>query len=94
MAKLELTEEEKKAASFLEWSDKAIAGAVRYTAAKILSDEKGSSSVQFLSLCNCLCCMAAEANSENTTIEIGGLEKSGERLGNWIVNIKKVEGES
>jgi hypothetical protein len=66
-----LTQEEKDAETFLEWSDETLAAAVRETA-RLLKDEKGTKAVWFMAATQVMAHSMAEANAETMKTAVEG----------------------
>lgn len=100
MAKLILTEAEKKAATWAELDDEALGKVVKATMLKIkhikikhTSEEPKK--VVFMAAAIILCSAAAEANADTLKQTIEGLTVKGKPMGNWIVTIRRaVPGEN
>jgi hypothetical protein len=91
MAELVLNEEEKQAVSLLgEWSDEAIAKAVKYCAT-ILGDEKGNQAVMFQTCGQIMCAISNKMNSANTRLKLKGVTENDQRLGDWVVTVTRVK---
>lgn len=94
MAELICTEEEKMAATYLEWDDAALGMAVKHLALTI-NDEFGGEAMRRAA--TALCCLTAQG-SENCaagSIELNGItdiNEDGEKvdLGDWLITIQRV----
>jgi len=89
MADLELTEEEKKAPSYLDWSDETLAKAVRALATNI-ENAMGDVSLGAVAAANVLINLAHKTNGAKITLEQEGCTFKDEQLGDWIVTVRRV----
>jgi len=90
MAKLTLTEEEKEAPTYLDWSDEALGKAVRMSALK-LGDEYGSDSLALMSFAQVLASLADRANADVYTQKLGGVTHKDKPIGDWMIRIVRRE---
>lgn len=95
MAKLELTEQEKAAISWLDMSDDALGKLVRKTCLQLpelmAKDETDMGKIWVTSCGMLLCNMAADANSTKTTFTFSGLSLADKNRGDWQVIIKRTK---
>ena len=95
MAKLELTEQEKAAISWLDMDDDALGKLVRKTCLKLpelmAKDETDMGKIWVTSCGMLMCNMAADANSTKTTFEFNGLSLAGKERGDWQITIKRIK---
>ena len=95
MAKLELTEQEKAAISWLEMSDEAVGMLVRKTClelpALMARDETEMGKIWVTTCAMMLCNFAADANSMKSTFKFEGLTLADKQRGDWQVVIKRVK---
>lgn len=89
MAELILTDEEAAAATYLEWDDEALGKLVRY-ASKMMMDEYGKNGVWIAMAAHVLIDGARDANADTSTIELKGATRSGEPIGDWQVEVKRL----
>lgn len=90
MPELILTDEEKKAASYLEWDDEALGKLVKYTAA-LMKDEHGQSPAFSATCAHMIVNMAREANATECTLTLTGATVKGEPIGDWEVIARRVD---
>lgn len=90
MAKLTLTEEEKKALTFLEWDSESIGEGVKKLAL-IFQDKNGASTMNFTSAAIAIIYECIKADSELTTIELTKAFRGDCELGNWKVTLEKID---
>lgn len=89
MAKLILTDEEKAAPTYIEWSDEAIGRAVKALAAKV-GDKHGQESMYSIMCATMLACQSSRINSTKTVIEQQGVTEADKELGDWRITIERV----
>lgn len=90
MAELILTQEEKYAKSYLDWSDEAIANAVRFCTKTIWkAEEKKALFAQ--AAAQILIAMSYEINATNTKITLEGVTMGDKEYGDWVVTAKRVD---
>lgn len=89
MAKLILTEAEKKAATWEELDDDALGKVVKANMFKLQNWAKEQDRIFFMTAAIILCSMAHEANADTFTQEINNLTSKGKPCGNWKVTIKR-----
>lgn len=89
MAELVITDEERKAATYLDWSDEAIGKACKKVAL-ILQDNSGEKAMRYTGAAVFIIAAAIEAGSEETTIELENATNP-EPLGSWKITLEKVE---
>ena len=89
MAKLILTETEKKAANYLEWSDDALGKAVKKLALGI-ADHKGGDAAAYTACATMLACMAADKNASTATMELLGVTDGEKNVGDWKIVISRI----
>lgn len=88
MAKLILTDEEKAAASFLDWDDDALGKAVK-NIALIFNDDRGEDTLKHLGAAYFMIARCIDLNAEKGKVNIEGLTQDGESLGDWEVEVRK-----
>jgi len=88
MAELILTEGEKKAASYLEWSDEALGKAVKKLAVN-MRDKMGDESAYSISCATFLCCQVAEKGHSKGVFALEGVSDNEAQHGNWTITIEK-----
>lgn len=86
MAELILTDEEKQAASYLDWSDEALGKLVRSIAIDLKTDK---ASINASSLAVLLVGFVAESGSNKASFKLGEVSHKGEVLGDWIIKVEK-----
>ena len=89
MAKLILTEKEKKADTWLELEDETLGKVVKsiMSTMKQASDEQGK--LYLLSAAMILCSTTAEANAEKATYTVEGIKNKTNDFGNWQIIVKR-----
>ena len=87
MAKLILTQEEKDAATYLEWSDEALGKAVKKLALGI-NDHMGDLAATTMACATNLACTAHDANADTLKMELIGVTECDEARGNWKVTVE------
>jgi hypothetical protein len=90
MAELILTEQEKKDASYLDWGDEALGKLVKMIAA-LINDEYGKDAAWHAMAAHLLVDLSRKTNSTDTTLTVRGCTKDGEEIGDWAVNIKRLD---
>lgn len=88
MAKLILTEEEEAAPNYLDWSDEALANAVRELSF-MLKDKYGKDAITMTSIVSLLVSYASDANAEETTFTLEGVSVKDKEYDDWEINIVK-----
>lgn len=88
MAELVLTKEEEAAPSYLDWSDEALANAVRSLAANT-KNKLGDKSLMAVAAANVLIRISHEADSMETTITQEACTSKDEEIGEWVVTVKR-----
>lgn len=89
MAKLILTDEEKKAPSYLDWDNESLGKLVKCTAAK-LQDRYGQEATFITTGAHLILGSAIKTNSEILTQTIDGFTISGEDAGDWEIKITRL----
>ena len=89
MAKLILTKEEKKAATWLELEDETLGKVVKsmMSTIKRASDEQGK--LYLLSAAIMLCTVTAKTNADVANFKVDGLKNKTNDFGNWEVIIRR-----
>lgn len=87
MAELILTQEEKDAATYLEWSDEALGKAVKKLALGI-NDHMGDHATATMACATNLACAAYDANAETLEVKLVGVTECDEARGNWKVTVE------
>lgn len=88
MAELILTEEEKKAKTYLEWDDEALGRMVK-KAAKLISDYRGEDSITMVSAATLLVSSAHKVNSSDSTWTLEGVTVP-EDIGDWEITVRRL----
>lgn len=88
MAKLILTEAEKKAATYLEWDDAALGKAVKKLALSI-RDSRGEDSLAQTACATMLVCKAADMNAQTMKMELSGVTDGEKQVGDWQLIVTK-----
>jgi len=91
MAKLELTEEERKTLTFLEWDSQSIGEGVKKLALNF-QDKHGGSTMNLTSAAIAIIYECVKAGSDCTTIDLQGAFRGDCQLGDWKVTLEKVNG--
>lgn len=89
MAELILTENEKQAASYLDWSDEDLGKLVRSIAVNLKTERE---SIQAASLAILLAGFVAESGSNRAVFSLTKVAHKGKALGNWIITVEKNAG--
>ncbi len=84
MAELILTENEKKASTYLEWSDEAIGKTVKCLALKI-QDMHGDRAAMLSAAAFLLASIAEEMNSDNLEYDLESMT-----VGKWKVAVRRI----
>jgi len=90
MAELILTEAEKEAPTYLDWSDAALGKLVRKTAL-MLEDEYGGKATYTTTIAHILIGFGLKVNATETTITLEGVTEAGENKGDWQVTVKQIK---
>lgn len=93
MAKLILSEKEKKSANYLEWSDEALGKAVKKLALDI-RDRRGEDSLAQTACATLLACAAAVRGEQTTVMTLEGVTDGEIENGNWQIVISRLATES
>jgi len=89
MAELILTQEEKDAPNYIDWSDEALGKQVKKTALR-LQDEEGMDSAFLITACKLLIDGALRKGSVESEFTLDGLtEQNGEALGDWKIVVTR-----
>lgn len=88
MAKLVLTEEEKKAENYLQWDNETLGKLVKHIASTI-KDARTDDVVSGVSDGMLLINMAIASNADEANIEMKGVTVSGEHKGDWMISVKR-----
>lgn len=90
MAELILTDEDRAAATYLDWDDASIGRGVKKIALKI-EDIKGHDSISWCAGAMALIARAIDTNSETSVMTVEGLVDDGKPLGDWEVTVRRVK---
>ena len=94
MAELNITEAEKEAARYLDWSDEALGKAVKKIAL-LIQDEDGKRAIPTVGAASFLIDRAITANAESSIIDLRGLTEviDGEvrEIGDWRITIQRLD---
>lgn len=90
MAKLVLTDQEKEDASYLDWGDEALGKLVKMISV-LINDESGKDSAWMTMAAHLLVDLSRKTNSTDTTVTVKGCTKEGEYIGDWAINIKRLD---
>ena len=90
MAELILTEKEKADKTYLEWSDEALGKLVKMVGL-LVKDEYGKESAWMTMAAHLLVDLSRKTNSTDTTVTVNGCSKDGEPIGDWAINIKRLD---
>lgn len=88
MAKLILTEEEKKAASFIEWDDATIGKRVKELALKLMKNHGYNQALFANTAVLLLVGLAHELDSEKDIYEIEDVTVNGDLIGSWRITVE------
>lgn len=91
MADLICTDEEKVAASYLDWDDVALGRACKKIALIIGEHEGGRDSLQVTAAAMFLVSKAIDANAESSSIRVDGLRNGSTELGDWRITLERVQ---
>jgi len=89
MAELILTEQEKKGASYLDWSNDSLGKLVKMIGV-LMNDEHGKESAWISMAAHLLVDLSRRTNSTDTTVTVSGCTKDDKPIGDWTINIKKI----
>lgn len=92
MATLLLTEEEKRAKSWLSLDDESLGKAVKATIDAMVGDDAGGA-LQARSAALFLATLAHDSNSEELTVTLEGVTDAGKHIGDWKVTVRRVSPE-
>ena len=87
MAELILTQEEKDAATYLEWSDETLGKAVKKLALGI-NDHMGDRAAGAMACATNLACTAYDSNAETLQMKLAGVTERDEARGDWLITIE------
>jgi len=89
MAELILTQEEKDAPNYIDWSDEALGKLVKKTALRV-QDEEGMDSAFLITACKLLIDGALRKGSAESEFTLDGLtESNGDALGDWKIVVTR-----
>jgi len=93
MPELTLTDEEKEAESFLDWSDDALGKMVRATAQKIQSGELGEDSEPVMMTAAMLVIVLAAKSTNADTLEqtLEGVTHQEHQMGDWKITVERID---
>ena len=91
MAELVITDAERKAATYLEWSDEAIGRACKKIA-EILRDDSGELAIKATAAAVFLIAVADAVKSEQTVLTCNGASQGEKQFGNWRITVEKIDG--
>lgn len=91
MAQLEITEEEKAAASYLEWSDDAIGKACKQVA-EILRDGSGEMALKSTGAAVFLIAVAHDVGAGVSEFTIKGAHQGEKQFGDWKITVERLDG--
>lgn len=89
MAKLTITEEERRTLTFLEWDDAALGKAVKSMACIIADKDGGRESLPVVAAGVFLISQAIDSGADKLVLEIGGATNP-KPLGDWEITIKQL----
>lgn len=89
MAKLTITEEERRTLTFLEWDDAALGKAVKSMACIIADTDGGRESLPVVAAGVFLISRAIDSGADKLVLEIGGATNP-KPLGDWEITIKQL----
>lgn len=90
MAELILTEAEKESGTYLDWDDNALGKLVRHLSG-LMHDEYGRGAAWTSMAAHVLIDFARQANATHSTFELNGATVRGRPIGNWRVEIRKIQ---
>lgn len=88
MAKLNSTEKENNAETYLQWSDASLGKAVKKIASAIM-DHHGDKSVALTACATFIASFVAEKNAISSKFEYVGITKGDKSLGDWEIIVKR-----
>lgn len=89
MAKIEITEEERRAASYLDWSDESIGMACKGVA-EILRDGSGKLAMKATGAAVFLIAVASDCDSSSMTLEVEGASCGEKQFGDWKITVERM----
>lgn len=89
MAKLTITEEERRTLTFLEWDDAALGKAVKSLACVIADKDGGRETLPAVAAGVLLVSRAIDAGADKLVLELGGATNP-KPLGDWEITIKQL----
>lgn len=92
MAELTLTDEEKEAESFLDWSDEALGKMVRATAHKIQNGELGEDSEPVMMTAAMLVIILAAKSTNADSLEqtLERVTHQEHQMGDWKITVERI----
>ena len=90
MAELILTDKEKEAKTYIEWSNDSLGKLVK-TIGLLIKDEYGKESAWMTMAAHLLVDLSRKTNSTDTTVTVSGCTNDGEKIGDWAINIKRLD---
>ena len=93
MAEFTTTQEERDAASYLDWDDETLGKFTKYIALQMagLDDEDGFRRVTMSSSVLSLVRAAHETNAGTLTLKMENITLEGAPIGNWQIKIKSIK---
>jgi hypothetical protein len=86
-----LTDDEKKANTWLELDDATLGKVTKAVALKLKNYNIKNDPMAFMAAALLLCNLAAEANADDLKQTIEGLTIQGKDFGNWLVTVKRLK---
>lgn len=91
MAELILTDEEKDAASYLDWSNESLGKAVKVLA-KSIQDRRGKDAIAIQAYVAMLACLLDDNGKRGIKLTAKGVTEYDEPKGDWAVTIERISG--
>ena len=91
MATLKITDEERQAATYLEWSDEAIGKACKQVA-EILRDGSGEMAMKSTGAAVFLIAVAYDVGAGISEFTIQGAHQGVKQFGDWKITVERIDG--
>lgn len=94
MAELIISDEEREAKTYLEWSDETLGKLVKKLAHNILKDKDGHDSAMFTSALTYVVCDIARQGHSGVEVTLKGVTDGDKECGIWQINIDRLDVEN
>lgn len=92
MAELNVTEDERKASSYLEWDEGSLGRLVKRIATMIEERNNGKRAVAISAAATLLCCETAEINTASIQMQFPDLAtRQGRPIGSFVITVERTK---